>query len=143
MQLLELFFSVFFVVFRQSVFDSLLQFVFYFGTHVAHFNLGFFTNFIALLSQFATAFFGRLWYSQANNLAIVFGCDAHITVHNSLFDVANSLFVKGFDGDGTCIRGRNVSHLVKRYSHSVRLNTHAVEYSHVSPTGTNARQLLF
>ena len=35
------------------------------------------------------------------------------------------------------------SALVQRNRHSVRFNTHAIEYSHVGSTGTNTRQLLF
>ena len=110
--LLQVCLCVLFEVFRQSVLDSLLQFILNIRTGVAHFHLCAFSNLVALLHKVAATLFCWLGKIEAYDLSVVLRSNANTTIHDSFLNVLNGFFVPRTNGNSTCIGCRNVGYLV-------------------------------
>ena len=142
MEFLQIVLSILFQVFRKSILDSFLQLLLDFLAHVAHLNLSTLSNLVTLLYEFLTALTCWLRNTQTYDFAIVLRSDTYTTIHNSLFDILDSLFVPRADSDSTGIRGCNCSYLVQRNHTAITIYAHTIEDGYISTTSTNMREFL-
>ena len=130
------------IILGETILDGLLQLVLDIATHIAHLDLGLLGNLGALLGEVATALLSGDGDVETDHLAIVFGGNAHIRIHDGFLNAADLLGVPWLDGDGAGIGHAHVCNLVQGHLTAVRINPYTVENGHVGTACTDAVQLL-
>ena len=137
MKLLKAVLGIFFLILREPVLDSFLQFVFVLTTYVAHLHFSLLTNLVALLHKLLTPVLCGLWETENDHLAVVLRRDADIRIHDAFLNVLDSLTLPRTDRDRAGIRHLQGSNLIQRHHLSVRHHTYRIKNSYISTSCTD------
>ena len=140
MELLHLGFGIFFHVFSHTIFHGFFEAFNGFAASVADAHFGFFAFRFRVLHQLLTALLGERRNIEANHLTIVFGSDAHIGVHNRLFNDAEHALIPRGNHDRARIGHGNICHGIERHFATVGIHFNTVQNFYICLTCTDVSQ---